>query len=70
MPTRTERLNDPRYATPATDPETQWRLRREMLGLNATLAVTPETFERVLGDMRIAAYRERRLARKNNGGEQ
>jgi hypothetical protein len=67
---RTDRANDPRYATPAADPETQWRLRREMLGLTATVAVSEENFERVLGDMRIAAYRERRLARKNNGGSQ
>jgi hypothetical protein len=41
-----------------------------MLGLTATVAVSEENFERVLGDMRIAAYRERRLARKNNGGSQ
>jgi hypothetical protein len=73
QPTRIERASDPRYATPAADPETQWRLRREMLGLTATVAVTPENFETVLVDMRIAASRERRLAdlarmnRKNNG---
>jgi hypothetical protein len=60
-PTRQARLDDPRYATPAADPETQRALRCAMLGLG------PNATD---GDLRIAAYRARRLARKTNGGMQ
>ncbi len=42
------------------NPEAQWRLRRESLGLLETLALTEEQ----VADQRIAAAREKRLARE------
>jgi hypothetical protein len=54
--------NTEAHATIAADPEAQWRLRRESLGLLSTL--TQQTPADFLADMRIAAARERRIARE------
>jgi hypothetical protein len=48
------------YETLAMNPEAQWRLRRESLGLLETLALTEEQ----VADQRIAAAREKRIARE------
>jgi len=56
-------MNTNPKATLPVDAEAQWRLRRESLGLLLTVAAPAPSAE-LLADMRIAAARERRLARE------